>query len=71
MYSEPCCQQHELKGGKKCLVIGVRPQFTKRFRDTEKGERQPYYFCPKHQGKHPDVSPITGEPRRREDAAYH
>jgi hypothetical protein len=52
-----------------CKRTDLVPQFTMRMSEIHKDSLpQPQFYCAKHRGLHPNVSPTTGVPKGGDDA---
>jgi hypothetical protein len=52
-----------------CVRTDLIPQFTMRVSDITKDSiPQPQFYCKKHRGRHPNISPTTGVPKGGDDA---
>jgi hypothetical protein len=52
--------------GRGCEETDLTAQFTMKLSEVTKENiktiPQPQFYCRKHRNKHPDVSPVTGQP---------
>jgi len=55
--------------GRGCERTDLSPQFTMKIsqvtKESNRRNPQPQYYCGGHRSKHPNVSPISGQPIER------
>lgn len=55
---------------RSCKASATTPQFSKALTAMVKGEMQPKWYCATHTSRHPNVSPVSGLPIRRQHKSY-